>query len=226
MHSASSLYLQAPISPFLFLVQTHSFLSAFDLDFISFVCETGFFLLPTDWTSLRAMDVPQNRDQIQVPALSSTVQSEPGMEDSEATATGNTSLCPGALPAACPTLLCHWYIDVIWSDVSMHTPKKESPETWASLKSKQTLLAMCKPWFFSIIIYLSFHQVGKRHVPGPKISSFSEVWSIFMKRSPELSVWANLQAFPHVSLLKKCEKGKKGHNSMTKKSQPMCSSTQ
>lgn len=112
-----------------FLVQTFSFLSAFALDFISFVCETGFFLLPTDWTSLRAMDVPQNRDQIQVPALSSTVQSEPGMEDSEATATGNTSLCPGALPAACPTLLCHWYIDVIWSDVSMHTPKKESPET-------------------------------------------------------------------------------------------------
>lgn len=178
MHSASSLYLQAPISSFLFLVQTLSFLSAFDLDFISFVWEPGFFLLSTDWTSLSPVDVPQNTDQIQVSALSSTVQSEPGMEDSEQTVTGNTSLCPGPLPAACPTLLYYWYIYVIWSEVSIHTPKKESPETWASLKSKQTLLATCKPWFFSIIICLSFHQVGKRHVPGPKVSPFSEVRSI------------------------------------------------
>lgn len=87
---------------------TLSFLSTFDLDLISFVCESGYFLLPTVRSLLRAMDVPQSRDQIQVPALSSTVQSEPGMKDSEEIITENTTLCPGPLPAACPTLLCHW----------------------------------------------------------------------------------------------------------------------
>lgn len=45
-HSASSLSLQTSISPFLFLVQTLSFLSAFYLGFISFVCESGFFSPP------------------------------------------------------------------------------------------------------------------------------------------------------------------------------------
>lgn len=53
------------------------------------------------------MDVPQKRDQVQLIALSSTVQSEPAMEDSEETVTENFSLCPGPLPAVCPTLLCH-----------------------------------------------------------------------------------------------------------------------
>lgn len=56
------------------------------------------------------MDVPQNRDQMQVLALRSTGQSEPGMEDSEETVTENIQLGPYALPEARPTLLCHWDI--------------------------------------------------------------------------------------------------------------------
>lgn len=109
-------------------------------------------------------------------------------------------------------------IYITWSDVSMHTPKKESPEIWASLKSKKTLLMMCKSWFFSIIICLSFHQVGKRHVPGPKVSSFSEVWSISMKRISELVVWANPTSFSPCFTLKNERKEKRGIPAWQKKS--------
>lgn len=57
-------------------------------------------------------------------------------------------------------LCCVTGIYIIWSDVFVRTPKKESPEMRASKKEK-TLLTMCKPWFFSIVICLGFHQVGK-----------------------------------------------------------------